>query len=421
MTCFSRFLSVAFSARLWAIGGLGLWLTACQSGSDKPAATSTAPAQPTSTSQLTDSPDTWYRQYRTLLPGTTDSITLHLQNFGSTSEEFLSGRIGGFYAAAEGRPVSLTGENYAASPDSLLLHESILPLSVEGDEGLVWRLKRMGTQLVGTRDGQAVRLRLVQPPAGVAFISRVFADSVPARPSQPTDTLFGRLRLHALVPVNGPAKQALQQHLLRGLRGDTLDTQPVPELSSLWQQQRSAFARDYQEEVGPLLNAAEADTSSNYRPLATLAYATETSTQVLWNQDNLLSIGYLSYSYSGGAHGNYGTTVCSYDTRTGRPLRYQDIFRPGSEAGIEKLLGQYARPVLGLKPGQPLSEVLFDNNLPATHNVYLTSGGAVFVYSPYEVASFAQGEISVFVPLSALKPWLQTGLPILGGGEVVRK
>lgn len=420
MKNFFRLFPAAGSRQWLLVCGLGLLLAACQSGSDTPATSTAVPTQPTNTSQLTDSPDTWYRQYRALLPGTSDSITLHLQNFGNTAEGFLSGRIGGFYAAADGRPLSLAGESYAASPDSLLLHESSLPLSAEGDEDLIWRLKRTGTLLIGTRDGQAVRLRLVQPPEGVRFISRVFADSVPARPAQPTDTLFGHIRLHALVPTSGPAKQALQQQLVRGLRGDTLDTQPAPELTSLWQEQRSAFARDYQEEVGPLLNAAEADTSS-YLPRATLAYATETSTQVLWNQGNLLSIGFFNYDYSGGAHGNYGTTVRSFDTRTGRVLRYPDIFRIGSDKALERVLGQYARPALGLKPNQPLSDALFENTLPATHNVYLTSGGVMFVYTPYEVASFAQGEIQVFVPFSALRPWLQTGLPLSGGGEVVRK
>ncbi|UOQ78078.1 DUF3298 and DUF4163 domain-containing protein [Hymenobacter sp. 5516J-16] len=252
------------------------------------------------------------------------------------------------------------------------------------------------------------------------LVSRSITANVPARPNHPEDTITGRVGLHALLPVAGGSRAALTATMLRALRGDSLTTRPAPTLHALWKEQLISFTQGYQQEAGPMLTELEADTSS-YRPLAALRYEQQTSTHVLWNEGTLLSIGYARYDYSGGAHGNYATTVCSYDTRTGRPLRYPDIFRSGTEAQLEQLLGRYARLVLGLRPGQPLSEVLFENTLPVTRNVYLTSGGAVFVYSPYEVASFAQGEIRVFVPVSALRPLLQPDLPLAGKAELVRK
>jgi len=59
--------------------------------------------------------------------------------------------------------------------------------------------------------------------------------------------------------------------------------------------------------------------------------------------------------------------------------------------------------------------------MPVTHNVFLTNGGAVFTYQPYEIASYAQGELAVFVPLSELRPLLRGGLPLpTPGGLAVR-
>lgn len=416
----SPFRPIAAWASLLTIGGLGLFAAACQSKSDTSATTALSDKQ-SGAAATADSPGAWYRQYRALFPGTTDSITLHLQSFIPKQGSFATGRVMGFYASSDGHPHELWGEGVAASPDSLILTDGNL---LQADEGAVqpkWYLKYVGADLQGTRVGQAVHLRLLEPAEGIRFITRAFSDSIPARPDHPEDSILGRIRLHGLLPVSGPAQQPLQKAIVRGLRHDTLETTSAPALAEFWRRQRTEFAKDYQEEVGPQVADAKADTTSDYNPVATLNYERENRTLVLWNQGNLLSLGFFMYSYSGGAHGNYGTTVRSYDARTGRALRYEDIFRANSENPLEKLLGQYARPVLGLKPSQPLSDALFENTLPATHNVYLTSGGAVFVYAPYEVASFAQGEIRVFVPFSALRPLLQPGLPIVGGAEIVRK
>lgn len=393
-----------------------LLLTACQSGSSDKAARSTSGAPATAVTPAApaaDSPGTWYRQYRTLLPGSpADSITVHLQRLGPTPADEGPTAVVGFYSGAAGQPFELSGSMPA--PDSLLLRDVDASLLDADSNGPVWRLRRQGTAWVGTRAGQPVRLRLQLPPQGAALASRLFTDSIPARPNQPTDSIYGHVSLHTLVPA--PERTALAASLLNALRGDTLDTKPTPTLAALWQEQRRSFAQLYQEEVGSILAQCAADTSG-YCPSATLRYQEQASTCVLWNDDRLLSVGLFSYTYAGGAHGMYSTRVLSLDARTGRALRYVDIFRPGSEAQLERLLNRHARLALGLKPGAPLSEALHEDTLPLTRNVYLTSGGAVFVYPPYAVAAFALGEIRVFVPLAELRPLLQPGLPV-GRGEV---
>lgn len=85
------------------------------------------------------------------------------------------------------------------------------------------------------------------------------------------------------------------------------------------------------------------------------------------------------------------------------------------------MLDRAVRRTLRLPATAPLDETPFVEHMPVTHNFYLTRGGAVFIYPPYAVASFAQGEIQVFVPLSEMQPLLKPGLPVAGGGEVARR
>jgi hypothetical protein len=44
--------------------------------------------------------------------------------------------------------------------------------------------------------------------------------------------------------------------------------------------------------------------------------------------------------------------------------------------------------------------------VPATGNVYVGSKGLSFVYNPYEIASYADGQITLFLPYNKLFPLL---------------
>ncbi|MFD2786443.1 DUF3298 and DUF4163 domain-containing protein [Hymenobacter rubripertinctus] len=393
---------------------LGLLLTACNSGSDtSDATTATATTKPAGPQNDDGS---WYRQYRGLLPGSADSITLHLQRLGSPSGEAALSRLVGFYAASDGHPYEIAGD-LGLRGDSLNLHNISNELAGDEDEEPAeiapqWLLKEQGDALVGIRNGQPVRLRRLEPVRGIQFEAHRLSAEVAARPGHPEDSVSGRRTMQLLLPFQAPNQELLAANIRRGLHGDSLDSMPVPVLDSIWQEQLRAFTRDYRTDAAPLLAANAKKSPADYQPLENLAYEQEVNTYVLWNEGNLLSMGYFGYDYSGGAHGIYGTYVQSYDTRTGHSLRYDDIFKSGIKPQLQKLLGQYARPVVGLKASEPLSKALAVNTLPVTRNVYLTSGGAVFVYLPYEIASYAKGQISVFVPFSALQGLLKPGLPV---------
>jgi hypothetical protein len=278
-----------------------------------------------------------------------------------------------------------------------------------------------GGSLTGTVAGVAVHLRAVAPAEGLSFTVRSFTDSLAAHPQAPADLPKAHFYFQTLEPVGGPTpvRRALQANIERELRGDTLSTLLPLALPALYKQLRTAFYKDYREQVAGLTPPADTADLGSYR--ASLNYEEQHTTYVLYQQQELLSLAFSNYTYTGGAHGLNGTTVASYDLRTGRRLRYQDIFRPAATQQLSALLGHAVRPLVGLQANDPLDKQLLVKQMPVTHNVFLTAGGALFLYQPYEIASYAQGEVRVFLPLSELRPLLREGLPLPSASRVARR
>ncbi|RYY16258.1 MAG: DUF3298 domain-containing protein, partial [Cytophagaceae bacterium] len=245
------------------------------------------------------------------------------------------------------------------------------------------------------------------------FAVRYFADSLAAFP-RAAHSPRARISLQALVPTGGPAapRSALAGNMLRDLRGDTAATKlPLP-LPALYQQQRDTFYQEYRAEVAAISAPTDTADTGSYR--ASLSYEQQSASYVLFQEGDLLSVAYFTYDFTGGAHGNYGTAGASYDLRTGGRLRYDDIFLPNAAARLPALLAAAVRPLVGLGPGEPLDKTLLVKTMPVTPNVYLTAGGVGFIYQPYEIASYAQGEVRVFLPLGQVRGLLRQGLPLPG-------
>lgn len=90
------------------------------------------------------------------------------------------------------------------------------------------------------------------------------------------------------------------------------------------------------------------------------------------------------------AHGMYGTNFVNYDIEEGKVFGLSDIFTAEGLAKLPSILKQTAvsmRDYIG--PTELTS-------LPAGNNFCVNSDNdIIFVYQPYEIASYAQGEIRV--------------------------
>ena len=411
------------SVLLWA-APLLVALSACPSKKKDQTQTESAAAPAPA---LADFRRPGYVLYRGRLAGAADSIALHLTSAPAQPENEVSGGISGYYYGADGEPHELH-QVAGRRPDSdslLLAYYDRAALDGSGNEQETrWRLRREPDgRLVGTVGGQAIQLRPARPALALAV--RSFADSVAAFPGRARSP-YGHVGLQTLDPVGASGVAlAVGANLRRLQRGDTLPNLPVPALARLWQQQRADFAKFYREDAAGLAEdlavdaTATADSTEAYRP--SLRYASQSSASVICQQGDLLSLRILDYSYSGGTHGSFGSTVRSFDLRTGRVLAFADLFRPEARTQLLPLLERGVRRTLGIGDNERLDTQLLENEVPLTTNVCLTPGGALFVYLPYEIAAYALGEVPVFVPMAELRPLLREGLPVPGPGARVAK
>lgn len=127
-------------------------------------------------------------------------------------------------------------------------------------------------------------------------------------------------------------------------------------------------------------------------------------TRSLLNRPGLLTLATSHYSYTGGAHGYYYTVLHSFATDSTVLLNSEVVFLPGSEAALSALLTNKAE-VMNL----PIQT----DSVPFTTNFAYTKEGILFDYPPYEIASYADGEIEIILPYAEVSHLLT------GKGEMV--
>jgi hypothetical protein len=176
--------------------------------------------------------------------------------------------------------------------------------------------------------------------------------------------------------------------------------QTLAHIADLQKAERDTFFKLYRETVGD----TKPDSMMDYFPQN---YVQSSQMQVLHNGNGLLSLAYSAYNYSGGAHGYHGTSLQVYDLKNKKVLKLGDVLKGNYQKTLSAVLAKAVRRHFGLKPNQPLTEVLFENKIEATENFAVTRKGIVFQYNPYEIAAYAMGEIQLFIPFEELKGFVK--------------
>ncbi len=130
--------------------------------------------------------------------------------------------------------------------------------------------------------------------------------------------------------------------------------------------------------------------------------------RVVYQSEKLLSLSFDNFSFTGGAHGNYGTSYLPIDLVNRKSLKLTDVIKAGGVRQLRPLLEKSYRKSRNLKPSEGLTEGgLFDNKIEPNENFYITGKGIIFSYQPYEIASYADGEIEIMIDYKDLQTYLQ--------------
>jgi hypothetical protein len=117
--------------------------------------------------------------------------------------------------------------------------------------------------------------------------------------------------------------------------------------------------------------------------------------------ENVISIVFSVYEYFiGAAHGNVGYRCMNFNVKTGRELRVQDVFK--SDDYLRRI-SEYCTKKLKEK----LEDNLFVEGLEPKEENYedwaVTKMGLLFIFPPYQVASYADGTQEVLIPYKELE------------------
>ncbi|WP_443939487.1 RsiV family protein [Pedobacter sp. MW01-1-1] len=165
-------------------------------------------------------------------------------------------------------------------------------------------------------------------------------------------------------------------------------------------QKANKYFSDYKNDLKDLKNPLGADEIPFW-----MNYTSDGVQSVLFNDQDFVVVAYNTDVFTGGAHGLHGTLLYCFDVKNKKQLALSDLLKIEPNT-LQKLVEQNFRKKYHIKPNEGLQILLFDNYLKPNKNFFFNANGISFLYNPYEVASYAVGDISVFIPFDELKDYL---------------
>lgn len=241
-----------------------------------------------------------------------------------------------------------------------------------------------------------VLLQEKYPEGSYAFSTGIYQDSVEAFTGKGKSP-YAKISFEYLKPVAvNDAGKWLDSQLKRisGIQQNSVDR------TIGFKKIADAYLSDYKKEITELQEKGPDRGFS-----AWMNYTNNSQQSVVYNDNGFVVIDFLADEYTGGAHGNYGSIMYCLDVKNKKQMVLSEVVKVDSNA-LQTLLEKNLRKLYNIKPQDKISTVLFDDFLKANHNFYFNRNGLAFLYNPYEVASYAQGQIVVFIPFAELKPYL---------------
>lgn len=129
---------------------------------------------------------------------------------------------------------------------------------------------------------------------------------------------------------------------------------------------------------------------------------------IAYMDKNIIILSRMYYSFTGGAHGNYGTEYICLDLKSQNILKLEDILTKQGISKLSGLLEKNYRLQNKVETKQSLSEAgLFEDTIKANDNFIITPGALIFNYVPYEIAPYAAGEVMIYIPIGELEEYLK--------------
>ncbi len=167
-----------------------------------------------------------------------------------------------------------------------------------------------------------------------------------------------------------------------------------------------------------LMNAMTADFFNAYQTttegipnielLSSFNWQKRFSSEVLYNDNNILSIRMEKYAYTGGAHGVAIQGNLVFDLLKNKRIRLNDLFYDGFEPRLNALIDKKLRKLNGIAKDDNLNDAGFlIDEIEINNNFYINNDGIVFYYNVYEIAPYASGPLEISIPFYEIRGLLK--------------
>ncbi len=143
-------------------------------------------------------------------------------------------------------------------------------------------------------------------------------------------------------------------------------------------------------------------------PDDTIAWEATIDGVISYKSDNVISIKINSYIFTGGAHGNSFTTFLNFDAKSGALLSTDDLINnlDAFTAFAEKQFRKQEQ--IPLDGSINATGFMFpDDAFVLPEAVGFTERGLALIYNQYEIASYADGQISLLLPYNTVASYLK--------------
>lgn len=142
-------------------------------------------------------------------------------------------------------------------------------------------------------------------------------------------------------------------------------------------------------------------------PEETMGWEAKINGTITYEDPLLLTIELESYIFTGGAHGYSSKHYLNFDKNRAKELENWQLFK--NRADFQKFVEIKFRNQEKIPAGMPINStgLMFEKDsfyLP--ENIGFTNEGVRLLYNPYEVASYADGPITITLQFEEVQPYL---------------
>ncbi len=129
----------------------------------------------------------------------------------------------------------------------------------------------------------------------------------------------------------------------------------------------------------------------------------EINSDILFQQENYISVASTIFTYTGGAHPNNSQVYRSYDLKTGETITLDDILEPGYASALNSSAEIEFRMQKEIPPNESLESAgywLEDGAFKVNDNFAIINQSLMFYYNAYEIGPYSLGATELELKLT---------------------